>query len=188
MFTVSEAGPWQPEPFTKKPATTARARVAWIVSAVLAVGALTAVAAWWYVTSGEPRGFRDVPWEASGAELSVEGGISQCSPSEPAREDLGTSRCRAEANVSVENVTLDDLWFYLRDGRLVAWRMRYGGEHHAVMMVALRKRYGRPSTEADTYAVWKLRGGGVVLKRDKFQDVVTVVSKAEMANVSDLVH
>ena len=52
------------------------------------------------------------------------------------------------------------------------------------MVAALQKRYGRPSMTADGYIVWKLRGGGVVLKREKFQDVVTVVSTPEMTQLT----
>lgn len=109
--------------------------------------------------------------------------IAQCSAAEPARGDLGTLRCTAEPNVSIGDVTLD-VWFYLRDDHLIAWRMRYGHEDHAVMIAALGKRYGRPSIVTDANIIWKLRGGGVLLKRDKFQDVVTVVARSEMAPIA----
>ena len=184
MFTVPDIPPWTPVVFSKERTTPAWARPVWVVSAVV-FAAAAGVAVWWYLGAAEPHGFRDVRWGASGAELRTRVAIAECSAAEPARGDHGTLRCIAEPNVSIGDVTLDDLWFYLRDDHLVAWRARYGHEDHAVMIAALGKRYGRPSIVTDTNIIWRLRGGGVLLTREKFQDVVTVVARSEMALVAD---
>ena len=153
-----------------------RRRIVLVAALVLVGGA----AAFYALRAREPVGFRDVAWGATEKILRERVPISGCYPADVG-VDYGTLRCRADSAVTIGDVKPTALWFYLRDNELIGWRLAYSSNDRATMIGAIIKRYGEP-TEYDTkQATWKGRRAVVQLAMDPYNDVVLVVTTAELA-------
>jgi hypothetical protein len=149
------------------------------IAAGVLYAALLAVAAFAYAE--EPKGFRDVPWGASEDTLRFRISTQSCDVIDPT-VDFGTRRCRAAAGVTYGKVTPSAIFFYFRNGMLVAWRLNAHTRYREVLAKALLKQYGQPTiVYKGNYVSWKGPTSDVDFVGGQVQDSVVAVTKAELA-------
>jgi len=129
----------------------------------------------------EVTGFRDVPWGASEDTLRFRIPLDYCNAADP-HSEYGTRRCRARSDITFGDVRPTSVVFYLRDNMLVGWQIAYPPRFRVTMANALTAKYGEPTKvyEGDRVA-WKGRTAEVDFVGGRAQDLVTVVTKAELA-------
>jgi hypothetical protein len=149
------------------------------IAAGVLYAALLAVAAFAYAE--EPKGFRDVPWGASEDTLRFRISTQSCDVIDPT-VDFGTRRCRAAAGVTYGKVAPSAIFFYFRNGMLVAWRLNAHTRYREALAKALLKQYGQPTiVYKGNYVSWKGPTSDVDFVGGQVQDSVVAVTKAELA-------
>jgi hypothetical protein len=149
------------------------------IAAGVLYAALLAVAALAYAE--EPKGFRDVPWGASEDTLRFRIPTQSCDVIDPAT-DFGTRRCRAAAGMTYGKIPPNDVFFYFRNGMLVAWRLDAHTRYRETLAKTLLKEYGRPTiVYKGNHVSWKGPTSDVDFIGGLVQDSVVVVTKAELA-------
>jgi len=129
----------------------------------------------------EATGFRDVPWGASEDTLRFRVPLDYCNAADP-HSEYGTRRCRARSDITFGDVKPTSVFFFLRNNMLVGWQIAYPPRFRVTMADALTKKYGEPTKvyEGDRVA-WKGRTAEIDFVGGRAQDLVTVVTKAELA-------
>ena len=144
-----------------------------LYAALLAMAAL--------VYAEEPKGFRDVPWGASEDTLRFRVPIQSCDVIDPT-VDFGSRRCRAAGSVTFGKVTPNAVFFYFRNGMLVAWQITTAPRFRETVAKSLLAKYGAPTTVyKGDHVSWRGSTSDLEFVGGAGQDSLVAVTKAELA-------
>jgi hypothetical protein len=149
-------------------------------SAVLVVAGATTIAV--NAQPREPTGFRDALWGASEQTLRASVAIESCVKNAPTDPDYGERRCYTPLDsLKIGDIPILSGTFYLREDKLVGWMLMYHRNHRALMIDALKQRYGAPTEERRDALRWT--GTTTVLSLSSYgdKDFVRAVTKTEIA-------